>query len=315
MTEYPAGRVNRSGEPTPRLGLAALTAVIVGVLLLAAAAFVLSYSGIHHIALQAGVSPKLARFYPGIFDAMLVIASASVLALRSAGWLTRVYVWLCLLVLLAAVATGDAVHAMGVALPRQPSRAGVAITPWALVLLSFGLLLAMLRHVRKGRSVGRGQAGADTQAQPSQGLGPLLEPRQGEPPALPTAEHAPHAGLADQPGAGESTATATPATGGYQGVGGYFAPEGSDGTDDAVGPEDYGGVDVEEYSGEYLVEEPGQGTGRYGGSGTRYGNTGQWPSTQGGEGEGTDSSAPGTPASAPLPPFDRMHSSPTRPDE
>src|SRR6266700_5260103 len=101
MTEYPAGRVNRSGDPAPRLGLAALTAVIIGVLLLAAAAFLLSYSGIHHIALQAGVSPKLARFYPGIFDAMLVIASAAVLALRSAGWLTRVYVWLCLLLLLA----------------------------------------------------------------------------------------------------------------------------------------------------------------------------------------------------------------------
>jgi hypothetical protein len=317
MTEHPAGRANRSGDPAARLGLVALTAVIVGVLLLAAAAFLLSYSGIHHIALQAGVSPKLARFYPGIFDAMLVIASAAVLALRSAGWLTRVYVWLCLLALLAAVATGDAVHAMGVALPRQPSRAGVAITPWALVLLSFGLLLAMLRHARRSRPGGRGQArpqaqaGPDTQA--SQGLGPLLEPRQGEPPALPAAEHVPPAG-ADQPGPEANAAAAPPATGGHHGLGGYFAPEGSDGTDDAVGPEDYGGVDVEEYSGEYLVEEPGQGT-RYGSTGSRYGSTGPWPGTQGGEGEDTGSSAPGMPASAPLPPFDRMHSSPTHPDE
>src|SRR6266700_2834945 len=151
MSEYPAGRGHHSADLQPRLRLAALTAVIIGVLLLAAAAFLLSYAGIHRIALSAGVSPALARLYPVIFDAMLVIASAGVLALRGAGWLTRVYVWLCLLLLLGAVAAGDAVHAMSVALPRQPTRAVVAVTPWALLLLAFGLLLGMLRHLRKIR--------------------------------------------------------------------------------------------------------------------------------------------------------------------
>jgi hypothetical protein len=121
------------------------------VVLLAAAAFVLSYSGIHLVALQAGVSPRLAKLYPVIFDAMLVIAGAAAMALRGAGWWSRFYAWACLILLLAAVATGDAVHATDTKLPERASRAAVAITPWVLLLLAFGLLLAMLRYFRKAR--------------------------------------------------------------------------------------------------------------------------------------------------------------------
>ena len=117
MSNYPPGRGPRPADPHPRLRLAALTAVILGVVLLAAAAFVLSYSGIHQIALSAGVTPRLARIYPLIFDAMLVIAGAAALALRGAGWWARGYSWFSLLLLLAAVATGDAVHATNVTLP------------------------------------------------------------------------------------------------------------------------------------------------------------------------------------------------------
>ena len=94
--------------------LLALAAVAVGVMLLAAAAFVLSYSGIHAVALSAGVSPRLARIYPLIFDAMLVVAGAAVLALRGAGLPSRSYAWLSMLVLLAAAAAADALHATGV---------------------------------------------------------------------------------------------------------------------------------------------------------------------------------------------------------
>jgi uncharacterized protein DUF2637 len=153
MSDYPAGRGNRP-DLAPRLRLAAFTAVVAGVVLLAAAAFALSYAGIHHIALQAGVTPTLARLYPLIFDAMLVIAGAATLALRGAGWWTRGYVWLCLLLLLAAAAGADAVHAMNITLPGQPARAAVAVTPWVLVLLGFGLWLVMLRHLRRLRAAG-----------------------------------------------------------------------------------------------------------------------------------------------------------------
>jgi hypothetical protein len=222
MSSYPAGRRPRSADPHSKLRLAALAAVIVGVVLLAAAAFVLSYSGIHQIALQAGVSPDLAKLYPVIFDAMLVIAGAAAMALRGAGWWPRFYAWAALIILLAAVATGDAVHATNTVLPARASRAAVAVTPWVLLLLAFGLLLEMLRHFRKARATvmqarqaalaaGSGTAGdangtagggmgvtwagaagtaaaagaaGHTLPQRGSGLVKLLEPRTGQPPAI-----------------------------------------------------------------------------------------------------------------------------------
>jgi hypothetical protein len=161
MSNYSAGQGPYPADPHPRLGLAALTAVIAGVVLLAAAAFVLSYPGIHQLALHAGVSPGLAKLYPLIFDAMLVVAGAAALALRGAGWWARAYAWFSLLLLVTVVAVGDAVRATNVALPLQPTRAVAAVTPWVLLLLAFGLLLEMLRHLRRTRAAAaqRGNAG------------------------------------------------------------------------------------------------------------------------------------------------------------
>jgi hypothetical protein len=152
MSNYPAGRRPGSADPHSTLRIAALTAVAAGVVLLAAAAFVLSYPGIHQIALQAGVSPDLAKLYPVIFDAMLVVAGAAAMALRGAGWWSRFYAWSCLIVLLVALAVGGAVHATGTTLPERSTRVALAITPWVLLLLAFGLLLTMLSHFRKTRA-------------------------------------------------------------------------------------------------------------------------------------------------------------------
>ena len=152
MSDQPAARAPQSPDGHGGLRLLALAAVALGVLLLAAAAFVLSYAGIHAVALAAGVSPRLARIYPLIFDAMLVVAGAAVLALRSAGLPSRSYAWLSMLALLAAAAAADALHATGTRLPRRPAAATAAVIPWALVLIGFGLLLCMLRQTRLRRA-------------------------------------------------------------------------------------------------------------------------------------------------------------------
>jgi hypothetical protein len=149
--QHPAQPV-RPADNHRGLRLLALTAVVIGLMLLAAAAFVLSYAGIHEVALSAGVSSRWARLYPLMFDAMLVIACAAVLALRGAGVPSRCYAWLSMLVLLAAAAGADTVHATGVILPRRPTAAAAAIIPWALVLIGFGLLLCMLRQARLRRA-------------------------------------------------------------------------------------------------------------------------------------------------------------------
>ena len=153
MSDFSAMRTSRTGDPHPTLRLAALTAVIIGVILVAVAAFLLSYEGIHQIAIQAGVSAGLARLYPLMFDAMLVIACAATLALRSAGWGAKCYVWASLLLLIGAVAVGDALHATGVKLTGEAARATIAIIPWVLLLMGFGLWLVMLRQWRRTRAM------------------------------------------------------------------------------------------------------------------------------------------------------------------
>ena len=148
MTDQRTAPSASSADGNRVLRVLALIAVVGGVLLLAAAAFVLSYAGIHLVALSAGVSPRLARIYPLIFDAMLVVAGAAILALRGAGFFSRIYAWLSMLVLLAAAAGADTLHATGTRLPHKPAAATAAIIPWALVLIGFGLLLCLLRHAR-----------------------------------------------------------------------------------------------------------------------------------------------------------------------
>jgi hypothetical protein len=139
------------------LRVLALIAVAVGLAALTAAACVLSYSSVHHLAIQAGVHGRLASIYPIIFDALLVVAGCSVLALRGAGLVSRVYSWLCVLVLLAALAAGGALHAAAVKVPHKLAAVVAAIVPWALVLIGFGLLVAMLRYGRLRRLAKRHQ--------------------------------------------------------------------------------------------------------------------------------------------------------------
>jgi len=128
-------------------------AVVIVVLALAAATFVLSYTGVHSIALQAGVPTRLARIYPGIFDAALVIACAAALMLREGHWWARAYAWLSIILVIAVVGAADAVHAMNVALPHRETAGIIAAAPWVLVLLGFTLWLTMLRQSRT-RSAG-----------------------------------------------------------------------------------------------------------------------------------------------------------------
>src|SRR6516165_9375411 len=106
-------------------------------------------------------------------------------------------------------AAGNAVYATGTTLPAQPTKAAVAVTPWVLLLMAFGLLLEMLRYFRTTRStaakataagVASGSAVADANGGPDAAvtlatasggkvrelprvdLDTLLGPRAGEPP-------------------------------------------------------------------------------------------------------------------------------------
>jgi len=148
-----------SGAPRPpaadygtRFQVAAVVIAVTGVMLLAVAAFLVSYAGLRQIAVAAGVSPALAGLYPLIVYAMLVVACVAALALRGAEWWIQGYAWLSVMFFLAVVAVVGAVHAAGISLPQQPTAAAVAAMPWVLFLLGFGLWLSMLRHLRTVRA-------------------------------------------------------------------------------------------------------------------------------------------------------------------
>jgi Protein of unknown function (DUF2637) len=145
--------------PGPRWpGLLTNLAVVVVVVALAGATFVLSYAGVHEIALAAGVPETLARLYPAIFDAVLVVACTAALTLRDATLWARLYAWLSIIVLVAVIGTADVIHATGVRLPHRQTAGTVAALPWALVMLGFSLWLTMLRHARAQQAASGGVA-------------------------------------------------------------------------------------------------------------------------------------------------------------
>ena len=178
---FPAQRRNWPGR------LVNLVVVLV-VLALAAATFVLSYSGVHAIVAQAGVSARLARVYPGLFDALFVVACVAAVMLRDARWWARLYAWLVIIGVVAVVGAADAVHAMNVTLPHRKTEGVVAAAPWVLVLLGFSVMLTMFRQSRAVHADGKTAAAGQAHAAP-------------EAPRLPEVETAERADAAQEAGA------------------------------------------------------------------------------------------------------------------
>jgi hypothetical protein len=164
---------NPPAPARPGFRLAALIASVICVLALAAAAFVLSYPGARDTARIAGVSPRLARIYPVIFDAVLVVGCAAAVTLRG---LLRAYAWVAILVVIGTVAAADAVHAMSVALPKRPLEATVAIVPWVVLLIGFTLLYAMAWQTWPGRRAAASRAAANGAASGADKPGPAAKP-------------------------------------------------------------------------------------------------------------------------------------------
>jgi uncharacterized protein DUF2637 len=163
MNDRPASGP-RNPDPFPVLRVAALIAAILGVLVLLAAAIAASYPGIHQLARTAGMSVTVARIFPVIFDALLVVAIAAVLSLHGAGWWRRGYSWLITVLLLAAMAAGGVLHAVHPQIPHRPAAITAAVLPWALLLIAFSLLLSMLRQFRQPRSSRAAEPPAPTPA-------------------------------------------------------------------------------------------------------------------------------------------------------
>jgi hypothetical protein len=125
------------------LGHAAVVIVILAVI---AAAFAISFDPVRDIARDAGVQSWLVRIYPGVLDAVFLVACACALLLRGARWWNRLYAWFSVLVTGALIGAADVYHATGLRLPRRTMDGTVWALPWALVLLGFSLWLTTLQR-------------------------------------------------------------------------------------------------------------------------------------------------------------------------
>lgn len=130
---------------TRRLVVALVALVVIAE---AGAAFVFSYDGVRAIALLGGMSAQLARYYPGLFDAVLVIACVAAVMLRDGRWWARLWAWLVIAILVGTIGAADVVHAANYTLRHRTTEGIVAAAPVVAVLLAFSLLLTLLRKSR-----------------------------------------------------------------------------------------------------------------------------------------------------------------------
>jgi Protein of unknown function (DUF2637) len=160
-----------------------------GVLVLAAAAFTLSYDALHQLALDSRVRPGLAWLWPVVIDGTIVVALLTVLAAKRAA--TRAgYPWaLAGLFSLASVAFNIA-HA-----PNRPvARLVFAMAPVALVLTTHLLMQQMSwRQPTPDRLTGR-VAEQQADSEPAHPYTPGGHPAHQPPPA----EQAAPAGARDR---------------------------------------------------------------------------------------------------------------------
>jgi len=129
-------------------GRLAVSTAIVGTVLIAAAAFWLSFTALTDLAHRSGVAAEQAWAWPLIVDGLIVVATVAVVALdgQRAAW----YPWLLLMVGTAVSVTANALHATVAADPSVPAAlAGcVAAVPPLVLLASTHLMVVLVRSHR-----------------------------------------------------------------------------------------------------------------------------------------------------------------------
>jgi len=149
-----------------------------GVLVLAAAAFTLSYDALHQLALDSRVRPGLAWLWPVVIDGTIVVALLTVLAAKRAGRGAG-YLWALAGLFSAASVAFNIAHA-----PERPvARLVFAMAPVALVLTTHLLMQQVSwRPPTSGRPAAAAPE-ADLQPEQEGGSQPAHPHRPGDQPA------------------------------------------------------------------------------------------------------------------------------------
>ncbi|GAA3729611.1 DUF2637 domain-containing protein [Salinactinospora qingdaonensis] len=182
MGRHPSSE-STGARPTPRNGgvqrrrTIALTGL--GVLVIAACAVVLSYTGIYQIAITGGITPGLAHLYPAVFTLLLVFTFAATYLLRDAPRRRRTWIDALVLGLISIAALASAMGSMDYELAGPVAAVLVAVAPWGALLIAFRCWMWIVVHLREDRRSSGKSRRRPTRRQPQQ-------PARRPPPARPT---------------------------------------------------------------------------------------------------------------------------------
>lgn len=120
-----------------------------GVAALAAGTFVLSYDDLRLLALRGGAARHWAFLYPCMVDGLVVVVILSILTARRSNWFSRTIRWLLLILLIGGAGAAGVQRAVkGYAvLSDTPVNVGVAVAPWAALIIAVWLWVAMIKHL------------------------------------------------------------------------------------------------------------------------------------------------------------------------
>lgn len=120
-----------------------------GVAALAAGTFVLSYDDLRLLALRGGAAHHWAFLYPWMLDGLVVVIILAILTARRSNWSSRTIRWLLLVLLIGGAGAAGVQRAVkGYAtLPDTPVNVGVAVAPWAILIIAVWLWVSMFKHL------------------------------------------------------------------------------------------------------------------------------------------------------------------------
>ncbi|MFI0450726.1 DUF2637 domain-containing protein [Actinomadura sp. 6N118] len=126
------------------------------VVVLLGGAFVLTYDVLRELAVAGKASKRWAPVYPVMVDALVVMTILSLVVSRQARWWSRWIRWVLLLVLLSGAAAIGVQHSLWgyESLPDEPVKAGIAVAPHAMLIISVWLWLTMFKQVRTSTASG-----------------------------------------------------------------------------------------------------------------------------------------------------------------
>jgi Protein of unknown function (DUF2637) len=145
-----------------------------GVAALAAGTFVLSYADLRLLALRGGAARHWAFLYPGMLDGLVVVIILAILTARRSGWFSRAVRWLLLVLLVVGAGAAGVQRAVKgyEPLPDTWVNVGVAVAPWAILILAVWLWVSMIKQLRslRTRAVRAGDVGGRSADPGSEGV-------------------------------------------------------------------------------------------------------------------------------------------------